>query len=123
MFFASHAPIEHLFNNHYYCGQWCKRKREVAKLKEDEIANSTDNDKNIIYRYRQRDVNLYKIMREAYVIFQTKEVLEQSHCPFDMQKNKGMNLTAARYAPKTRCYSTTMLLQIRISIAVGLQNA
>ena len=33
-----------------------------------------------------------------------------------------MNLAVARYTPKTRCYSMTMSLQNRVSIAVGLAN-
>eukprot|EP00957_Ditylum_brightwellii_P100330 7647120-Ditylum_brightwellii.AAC.1 len=61
-------------------------------------------------------------MKDAYRIFQKKEILEQSHHPFDIQKNEGMNTAIAKFAPKTRTFSRTMSLQNRVSIAVGVQN-
>ena len=32
MFEASNTPLEHLFNNHAFCGSWCKRKKELEML-------------------------------------------------------------------------------------------
>ena len=39
-----------------------------------------------------------------------------------IQKNEGMNLAVVRFASKTRCYSTSISLQNRVSITVGLHN-
>ena len=42
MLFASHAPLEHLFNNHYYCGSWCQRKKDLEKMKRGEMVQERD---------------------------------------------------------------------------------
>eukprot|EP00957_Ditylum_brightwellii_P189029 14390378-Ditylum_brightwellii.AAC.1 len=36
-------------------------------------------------------------MKDAYSIFQTRDILEQSHHPFDTQKNEGMNTAIAKF--------------------------
>eukprot|EP00957_Ditylum_brightwellii_P191502 14579219-Ditylum_brightwellii.AAC.1 len=61
-------------------------------------------------------------MKDANRIFQKRDILEQSRHPFDTQKNEGMNMAMAKFAPKTRTFSRTMLLQNCVSIAVGVQN-
>eukprot|EP00957_Ditylum_brightwellii_P132078 10070128-Ditylum_brightwellii.AAC.1 len=61
-------------------------------------------------------------MKDAYRIFQKREILEQSRHPFDTQKNECMNRAIAKFVPKTRTFSRTMSLQNRVSIAVGVQN-
>jgi len=32
MLAASNTPLEHLFDNHAFCGSWCKRKKELEML-------------------------------------------------------------------------------------------
>eukprot|EP00957_Ditylum_brightwellii_P068776 5220652-Ditylum_brightwellii.AAC.1 len=62
MLHASHAPLEHIFDNHYYCGEWCQQRNYLAKLDKVEITNQSGN------------------------YWKKEEVLEQSRHTFDMQK-------------------------------------
>jgi len=61
-------------------------------------------------------------MRDAYEPFTSEERLRESlHC-YSTQKNEAMNNSVAKYAPKTRTYSTTMALTNRVMIAIGTSN-
>eukprot|EP00957_Ditylum_brightwellii_P001875 143871-Ditylum_brightwellii.AAC.1 len=40
-------------------------------------------------------------MKDAYRIFQKREILEQSRHPVDIRKNEGINTAIAKFAPKT----------------------
>jgi len=61
-------------------------------------------------------------MKEAYQPFTTEERLQESLHNYSTQKNEVMNNSVAKYAPKTRTYSTTMALTNRIMIAIGTYN-
>lgn len=61
-------------------------------------------------------------MRETYQPFTTEERLQESLHNYSTQKNEAMNISVAKYAPKTRTYSTTMALTNRIMIAIGTCN-
>jgi hypothetical protein len=74
------------------------------------------------YRCKEKDKELYELMKDACRIFQKREIFEQSCHPFDKQKNEGMNTAIAKFAPKTQTFLRTMLLQNWVSIAVGVQN-
>ena len=43
------------------------------------------------------------------------------HHEYDTQKNKAMNNSVASYAPKSKIYSLTDSLLVRIAIAAGVQ--
>ena len=87
MSYYSNAPLEHLFDNHTYCGEWGKRKKELEKMKQGESINDSRT-RNVYYRRKEKDAHLYKIMKEAYACFQKKEILLQSMHLYDRHKNK-----------------------------------
>eukprot|EP00957_Ditylum_brightwellii_P036362 2753429-Ditylum_brightwellii.AAC.1 len=60
-------------------------------------------------------------MVQYHTMFQTEEVFKQSQHSYGMQKNEGMSISVARFAPKKRFYSTSMSLQNRVNIVVGLK--
>eukprot|EP00957_Ditylum_brightwellii_P056489 4282162-Ditylum_brightwellii.AAC.1 len=76
----------------------------------------------MFYRCKGKDKELYELMKDAYSIFQTREILEQSRHLFDTQKNEDMNTVISKFTPKTRMFSHTMLLQNQVSIAIKVQN-
>eukprot|EP00957_Ditylum_brightwellii_P021417 1615580-Ditylum_brightwellii.AAC.1 len=49
----------------------------------------------VFYRCKKQDAKLYALMNEAYIIFQTQEVLMQSMHTYSTQLNEGMNLDVA----------------------------
>ena len=58
------AVLEHHFDNHEYCGDWCKRKHQ------------TDEEKgNKFYRCKTKDAKLYSFLQEKIARFITMEAL------------------------------------------------
>ena len=41
---------------------------------------------------------------------------------FDTQQNEAMNISIAKYAPKTKTYGITISLTKRVMIAIGISN-
>ena len=74
------------------------------------------------YRCKVKDKVLYQQMRDAYEPFTNEERLRESLHSYSTQKNEAMNNSVAKYAPKTRTYSTTMALTNRVMIAIGTSN-
>ena len=66
--------------------------------------------RKLYYRNKEKDAALYDMMKNAYATFQRKEVLMQSMHTYSTQLNEGMNLAVAKYAPKTKTFSRSMLL-------------
>merc|ERR1711884_108251 len=112
---AAKAPLEHLFDNHEFCGKWCTRKGKEGQM------NDADDDEKY-YRCKVRDKIIYDKMKEAYDPFITEERLEESRHGFTTQANESFNISVAAYAPKNKTYSTTMSLSNRVHIAIGIKN-
>eukprot|EP00957_Ditylum_brightwellii_P105379 8032999-Ditylum_brightwellii.AAC.3 len=83
MFKASNTPLEHLFDDHVFCGSWCKRKKELGMLANSEREMQSY---KVYYQNKTRDAHLYKFMKEAYEPFQQRHILEQSQHPYDTQE-------------------------------------
>ena len=79
---AAKAPVEHLFDNHDFCGAWCKRKTLTSEQKEKQQQ---------YYHDVNKDAALYKQLTSAVVEFSTKERLFESCHPFNTQTNEAMN--------------------------------
>ena len=109
---AAKAPLEHLFDNHQFCGPWCKRKSQTQEQKQQSQQ---------YYRCKSKNSRLYTQLQEALAEFQTPERLEESAHPFDTQTNEAMNTAVAKYAPKHKTYATSTSLKNRVNIAVGVQ--
>ena len=61
-------------------------------------------------------------MWKAYSPFIQPHRLQESLHPYDTQLNESLNQKVSKYAPKTKCFSTSMALTYRISIAIGVHN-
>ena len=137
MLIRSRAVLEHLFNNHEFCDpKWCVPLRRRKKPNDE---NSTMNgslfpneslpddvegtsSRVTFYRSKIEDKVLYDQMKGAYQPYITPErCMESLHC-HDTQLNEALNSLVAKYAPKNRSYGTTMSLNNRISIVIGIHN-
>ena len=76
--FAANAPLEHLFNNHFYCGDWCRRKRQLGILlplnlghKPNEKEEKEVSEQAAYFRCKTKVKKLYLKMKDIYDPFTT----------------------------------------------------
>ena len=110
---AGKAVVEHHFDNHTYCGGFCKRKTLTEEQKKQSAK---------IYRSKVKDAKLYKFLNDTVCRFVTAEALREVGHGFDTQVNESLNNTVSWHAPKNKTYSGTMSLSNRISMAIGIST-
>jgi hypothetical protein len=110
---AGKAVIEHHFDNHEYCGVWCKR-RNMS------LAQKQQNER--YYRCKTTDAKLYKILLEKVNRFITFDRLKEVAHGMDTQVNESFNNTASWFAPKNKVYCGSSSLTNRLSIALGINT-
>jgi hypothetical protein len=109
----SKAVVEHHFNNHTYCEDWCSMKKATST----QAATG-----NLKYRSKIDNPILYKQVVEVMERFVSEEKLRECHHGFSSQKNESMNKLISRYVPKDRTFSQSMSLASRICLAVGVDS-
>jgi hypothetical protein len=109
----SKAVVEHHFNNHSHCDDWCSMKKASATV----AATG-----NLKYRCKKENSKLYKQIVEVMDRFTNTEKLQECHHGFSSQKNESMNKVVSRYVPKDRTFCQSMSLTSRICMAVGIDS-
>ena len=109
---AGRAVLEHHFDNHQCCGDWCRRKVE-------KLTPGSDN-KNKFYRCKMKDKDLCEKLQSIFARFITLEALKEVAHNMDTCANESLNNTISWLAPKNKVYCGSNSLQNRISIAVGI---
>ena len=107
------AVVEHHFDNHQYCGEFCNRKKQT-----DAQRQATKK----FYRCKQKDKELYESLQQLVSRFVTHEALVEIGHGFDTLVNESLNNTVSWVAPKNKTYSTTQSLRNRICIAVCING-
>ena len=108
---AARAVLEHHFDNHEYCGDWCKRKRLSA-----EAAAASQR----YYRCKTKDKALYDALLPILNKYISFERLKEIAHGMDTNANESINNTISYFAPKNRVYCATRSLQTRIGMAIGI---
>ena len=110
---AAKAVVDHHFDCHEHCGNWCKRKGQTLQQKEE---------KKKCYRCKTKDASLYKESPLRIKRFITIEAsLEVAH-KYDTLCNESFNNVAAWLAPKNKIYGSSHSLKNRIAVAVGITS-
>ena len=110
------AVLEHRFNNHTYCGDWCfwvKAKQEGRTYKRPDKPG---------YHTKRTDMERYKSLKSVLEKFTTKEVLCESTHTMSTQKNEALNTSIARLCPKAKHLSSTTTLRTRVEVVVCCTN-
>jgi hypothetical protein len=110
---AGSAVLEHHFDSHEYCGDWCRRKSMTATQKEQSQR---------YYRSKTIDAKLYKILGDKLNRFVTYERLQEVAHGMDTQCNESFNNTASWFAPKNKVYCGSCSLTNRLSMAIGINS-
>jgi hypothetical protein len=111
---SAQAVLEHHFDEHKYCGPWCRHKDETEATK---AAGRK------IYRNKEDDAKFYSILQEKVGCYITKERLVKiAHGGMDTNINEAFNNTATWFAPKNKTYCGSVSLQVWLSLAVGINS-
>jgi hypothetical protein len=111
--YAAKAVLEHHFDNHVYCGEWCRRRTMNAAQQQESIR---------FYRSMTTDAKLYGILSKKLERFITLERLKEVAHGMDTQVNESFNNTASWFAPKNKVYCGTSSLTNRICVALGVNS-
>ena len=114
------AVLEHHFDNHCYCGPWCRRKVHLENIANN--SNTDDEDNSKFYRDKTKDAKLYKRLSSYIARFITIEALKELAHNMDTCANESFNNTASWVAPKNRVYCGTNSLRNRLSLALGITS-
>jgi hypothetical protein len=110
---AGKACLEHHFDSHIYCGDWCKRKNETEQQKQSSIR---------YYRCKEKDAKLYEVLESKMARFVTQERLEEMAHTLDTNMNEAFNQICTWFAPKNKVFAGTGSLHTRIGFAVGINS-
>ena len=105
--------LEHHFDNHQYCGDWCRQKFETPQ---QQAAS------NKYYRNKQLDAKLYEVLQKRTERFVTKDKLVEMAHGLDTNMNKAFNQICTWFAPKNKVYASAYSLHNRIAFAVGINS-
>lgn len=105
------AVVEHHFDDHTYCGSFCRRKKESMEQRKDS---------GKFYRSKVHQPKLYKLCTEMTARFITGEGLRQVCHGYDTQINESFNNTVSWLAPKNKTYSFGHSLSNRIAVGVSI---
>jgi hypothetical protein len=112
---AGQAVLEHHFNNHIYCGEWCRRKRQ---------SDAERRVKDHYYRSMQKgeDAKLYGVLQDKIARFISVDRLHKVAHGMDTQVNESFNNTVSWFAPKNKVYCGTSSLTNRVGFAVSITS-
>jgi hypothetical protein len=109
---AGKAVLDHHFDIHTGCGDFCKRKKELA----EGLTKDTK-----VYRSKERDKDLYDLLVPILDEFITIERLEEIAHGWHTNVNESFNNSSSYIAPKNRVFSGSQSLRARLSIALGIK--
>ena len=113
------AVLEHHFDNHEHCGDWCRRKPQyVGPITKAEHKAQ----KKKFYRHKERDTKLYTTLQQKLARFISIDALREVCHDMDTNVNESLNNTIAWLAPKNKVYSGTLSLSNRICIALCISS-
>lgn len=110
---AALAALDHHFDMHDGCGDWCRRKDETP---EQRLASKR------YYRDATKDKALFVKLQEMMSRFVTKERLTEIAHGMDTNANESFNNTVSWLAPKNKVHCGSRSLNNRMSMAMGITS-
>jgi hypothetical protein len=110
---AAASVLEHHFDNHVHCGDWCKRKNETEEDRKRSVK---------YYRCKTKDAKLYGLLHQTIARFVTDDRLIEMAHTLDTNMNEAFNQICTWFAPKNKVFAGSYSLHNRISFAVGINS-
>jgi hypothetical protein len=108
---VANAVLEHHFDNHEYCGDWCKRKNETEEQRKSSVK---------YYRCKERDQKLYALLQKTIARFVTQERLQDMAHNLDTNVNEAFNQICTWFLLKNKVFAGSCSLHNCIGFAVGI---
>jgi hypothetical protein len=103
---AAAAVLEHHFDCHTHCGDWCRRQHETEEQKKMSKK---------YYRCKKRDAKLYVLLQDTIQRFVEKDRLIEMAHSLDTNMNEAFNQICTWYAPKNKVFAGSYSLHNRIA--------
>jgi hypothetical protein len=110
---AAKAVLEHHFDCHTYCGDWCRRKSETPEQRLSKVK---------FYRCKTKDAKLYALLSSKIERFVTLDKLIEMAHGLDTNMNEAFNQICTWFAPKNKVFAGSGSLHNRIALAVGVNS-
>jgi hypothetical protein len=128
----SKAVLEHLFDNHDHCGNWCSKKKKAARviqsfarckvLKIEGAKLATKKANAQFFRDKAKNKKLYEQLSAIVAKFICVESLKQVHHQYNTNKCEMINNQMTRFAPKNKHYAKTIVGKARAMMAIGVDS-
>ena len=105
------AVLEHHFDNHVHCGDWCKAKGKKGKEKKEN---------SLRFRCKKKNAAMYKHFKSLHAAFMEEEKLKQLYHSWDTNGCEGFNKLIPKFLPKDRTFCKTIENKVRIHLACCL---
>ena len=110
------AVLEHHFNNHEHCGDWCKSAREEQGTEEEM------RERGLRFRCKEKDAKLYDFMKTHHESFMEEAKLRQLWHQYDTNLVEAFNKFLTKFLRKDKTWCQTIENKARCMVAVGLQS-
>eukprot|EP00957_Ditylum_brightwellii_P113868 8680892-Ditylum_brightwellii.AAC.1 len=108
---AAQAPLEHLYNDHEFCGAWCRRQQNTSleqRIKARQYYHSKD-----------KHGKLYIQTKGLFGEFMSRKCLEECHHKYDTQLNEGLNIAVAMVWSEKKFWSA-VFKKLDIEVTDGM---
>ena len=112
-FRTSDCVIEHLFNCHTNCGDWCAYLR--ANEKDRQFVETK-------YRDKILDESIYRELRKNHDTFMTEKALRMLHHSYDTNLCESFMHNVSCFCPKTKHLCNTINYKARCFLTVGIDS-
>ena len=113
---AAKAVLQHVFNNHQHCGDWC-----LAKKAEEE-GKQYSHPEGWLSREDPVGSKIYDDLLPITTKYGSEHYLEQSRHEFDTQTNESLNQSQANLTPKAKVFHESHSFHYRDAICIGTHN-
>jgi len=105
------AVLEHHFDNHEFCGEWCSRKLQTDTQRQEGKR---------YYRSKERDAKLYVLLKSIVENYTTFDRLKDIAHGMDTNCCEAFNNLMTWYAPKNKIYCGSRSLWNRVCLCIGI---
>lgn len=113
---AAKAVLEHTFNNHEFCGDWCQGKRAI---KEGKVY---DNPRGYLSKETEDGLKLYRQIGGITTKYGSEHYLDQSRHPFHTQSNEAIHQSQSTLTPKNKVFHSSRSFHYRNAITICTHN-